>query len=244
MTDIAKILKDAPKNLKLYSVVHGEVTLKNVDTTQEYYPIDIIAKQSNCTEALSKDGKMYYDYKDTECILYPSKEHKSWDEWQLVLFNIGNFVTDTRNNESYILTDINQNSHTFTVMNAKNIAHDELPKYFRYATQKEKNEVSHELTMSKLRFNLETQQFERTDIDNAKEKKFTIDDFKPFDKVLVRDTNSESWYCNLFSHFNKNASYGKYEGVFGNWIQCIPYNDETKHLLGTTDDAPDKYKTW
>ena len=25
---------------------------------------------------------------------------------------------------------------------------------------------------------------------------------------------------------------------------CIPYNDETKHLIGTTNDCPDYYKWW
>lgn len=242
MTDIAKILKYAPKNLKLYSLVHGEVKLKGIYPEQEYYPIEIITdKQGNSNDSFTKNGKIFYDFTDGECMLYPSKEHKSWDGWQLVLFNIGNFVTDTRNNESYILTDINQNSHTFTVMNARNIAHDELPKYFRYATQEEKNKVSHELTMNKLRFNLETQQFERTDTDNAKEKKFSINDLHPFDKVLTRNNPDSTWSANYYSHKVKSG----YVCVAGfTHSYCIPYNDETKHLLGTKNDCPKKYKTW
>ena len=244
MTDIAKILKDAPKNLKLYSLVHGEVTLRSVDTTKECYPIDVMDKQGSIWKTFTKftkDGKLYHDYENTECVLFPSKEHKSWDGWQLVLFNIGNFVTDTRNNESYILTDINKNSHTFTVMNARNIAHDELPKYFRYATQEEKNEVSHELTMNKLRFNLETQQFERTDTDNAKEKKFSINDLHPFDKVLTRNHPDGTWSANYYSHKVKSG----YVCVAGfTHSYCIPYNDETSKLLGTKNDCPKKYKTW
>ena len=26
--------------------------------------------------------------------------------------------------------------------------------------------------------------------------------------------------------------------------KVIPYNDETKHLVGTTDEAPEFYKYW
>ena len=26
--------------------------------------------------------------------------------------------------------------------------------------------------------------------------------------------------------------------------KCIPYNDETKHLLGTSEEAPEYYRYW
>lgn len=52
--------------------------------------------------------------------------------------------------------------------------------------------------------------------------------FKPFEKVLVR--NYGNWTVNLFSHKEEDG----YVCVNGfKWRQCIPYNDETKHLLGT-----------
>lgn len=58
--------------------------------------------------------------------------------------------------------------------------------------------------------------------------------FKPFDKVLVRDDDENSaWSCNLFSGKNED---GTYMCIGGYWDMCIPYNDQTKHLLGTTDN--------
>ena len=58
-------------------------------------------------------------------------------------------------------------------------------------------------------------------------------DMKPFDKVLVRDSKQDSWRANLFYHKDKD---GYYCCVYANWVYCIPYNDQTKHLLGTTDE--------
>ena len=68
----------------------------------------------------------------------------------------------------------------------------------------------------------------------------SIKTFKPFDKVLVRENNNDMWKCDLFSHSVNNALC-KYVCV-GSWYkQSIPYNEETAHLLGTTDDYVEPY---
>lgn len=59
-------------------------------------------------------------------------------------------------------------------------------------------------------------------------------EFKPFDKVLVRDGNDGCWHADIFSHKNKDR--GRYYCTGYEWRQCIPYNDQTAHLLGTTDN--------
>lgn len=56
-------------------------------------------------------------------------------------------------------------------------------------------------------------------------------EFKPFDKVLVRDKNNECWYATFFSHKNSRG----YNCVGCTWNHCIPYNEKTAHLLGTTE---------
>lgn len=70
--------------------------------------------------------------------------------------------------------------------------------------------------------------------------KFNINTLEPFDKVLVRDTNNLNWSTGYYSH--------KEEDMFicaaGAWCQCIPYNEETKHLVGTTKIPDDKYINW
>lgn len=54
--------------------------------------------------------------------------------------------------------------------------------------------------------------------------------FKPFDKVLVRDIDENEWECSLFSHIDEE---GYYVCVGSWWMQCIPY-EGNEHLLGTT----------
>ena len=59
---------------------------------------------------------------------------------------------------------------------------------------------------------------------------------EPFDKVLVRITNIDVWNLNLFSYDKGVNSHYRYICISGSYFQCIPYNDQTKHLLGTTDE--------
>lgn len=57
--------------------------------------------------------------------------------------------------------------------------------------------------------------------------------FKPFDKVLVRDLENEEWKADFFSRYYTDYRYD-YECVSGAYIQCIPY-EGNEHLLGTTN---------
>ena len=54
--------------------------------------------------------------------------------------------------------------------------------------------------------------------------------FKPFDKVLVRDSESDKWRANLFGYIDKDEYY---HCVYANWAYCIPYIGN-ESLLGTT----------
>jgi hypothetical protein len=64
-------------------------------------------------------------------------------------------------------------------------------------------------------------------------------DFKPFDRVLVRDTDKQNWTCALFSHYNKNYTY-QFIGV-GNAYKQIAHFEGNEKYLGTTDDIPGKW---
>ena len=78
--------------------------------------------------------------------------------------------------------------------------------------------------------------------DKPKVERFDPKTFQPFDKVLGRDTNDNCWIALFFGHIGK----GSHRAVCGyfSWTQCIPYNEETKHLVGTSDDCPEYYKWW
>ena len=76
-----------------------------------------------------------------------------------------------------------------------------------------------------------------------KKEKFDPKTLKPFDKVLMRIGNNDyKWSCDLFSYINNDTC--RYHGVGYCAKYCIPYNDDTKHLLGTTADAPEYYRYW
>ena len=76
--------------------------------------------------------------------------------------------------------------------------------------------------------------------DKAKVEKFDVNTLQPFDRILVRFSGNLNWQIGLFGY--------KYEKlIYSNgtvYYQCVPYNEETKHLIGTTNDCPDYYKWW
>ena len=77
-----------------------------------------------------------------------------------------------------------------------------------------------------------------------KKGKFDPKTLKPFDKVLVKRSGKEdSWTCNIFSSYSEGTGYD-FECLDDVYEKCIPYNDETKHLVGTTEEAPEYYRYW
>ena len=80
-----------------------------------------------------------------------------------------------------------------------------------------------------------------------KQPKFDPNTLKPFDKVLVRLTKDGIWNVTFFSHYDKKVMWGCYPFVTTSsksYSMCIPYNDKTKHLVGTSDEAPEFYRYW
>ena len=72
------------------------------------------------------------------------------------------------------------------------------------------------------------------------EKKQIVDlkpkcEFKPFDKVLGRNEKDDVWEAELFSHYREESQY-PFRCIGFSRKYCIPYNEETAHLLGTTDE--------
>ena len=70
---------------------------------------------------------------------------------------------------------------------------------------------------------------------------YDIKNFKPFDKVLVRGSNERKWVIDFYGFVD--------EDIFictgcGYYPQCIPFNDDTKHLLGTSDMCSEEFINW
>lgn len=78
-----------------------------------------------------------------------------------------------------------------------------------------------------------------------KKPKFDPKTLEPFEKVLVRDEENEYWSCTFFSYIRgEEGSIYKYVTSNDSYKCCIPYNEETKHLVGTTEEAPEYYRYW
>ena len=71
-------------------------------------------------------------------------------------------------------------------------------------------------------------------------KRFNPEEFKPFDKVLLRIDERDIWQPDFFGYKDGNCIICV---TYGN-VRCIPYNEETKHLAGKRDDCPEYYKWW
>ena len=152
--DLVKILEECPRGMKLYSPFCGEVELDNVGEHCIDYPI--MVNHNGNPLAFTCDGRLYNDFHDGECVLFPSKDQRDWSKFK------------------------------------------------------------------------------------APVEKFDYSTLQPFDKVLVRYCRDGFWKCDTFSHRDEGNVYC----VTGRWKQIIPYNEETKYLLGTTGMPDEKYIWW
>ena len=73
--------------------------------------------------------------------------------------------------------------------------------------------------------------------------KFDPKTLKHFDKVLVRQYDGIPWSTDFYSYYDEVESNVVCTGEV-HYDYCIPYNDNTKHLVGKLEDAPELYKYW
>jgi len=161
MINVAKLLKDAPKGMKLYSPLFGEVKFLAVDSADLTIVVETERETHEWFSAYGKYKvmKSHLLYSGAECLLFPSKEVRTWEGWK------------------------------------------------------------------------------------ASKPHYDISNFKPFDKILGRNCcRIGVWRADLFSHIHKNGKL--FVGIGYTWEQCIPFNDDTKHLLGTTDMPDECYINW
>lgn len=157
--DLTKILKDCPKDTKLYSSIYGEVLFEGIITGNHNYFIEVYVKALNSLIMFTYNGRYF---SNGECVLFPSKDQRDWNK--------------------------------FTA-----------PWY--------------------------------------KKDKFDPSTLKPFDKVLVQISRDDIWSIDFFSYYNDEYKKCICTGLV-HYFYCIPYNDETKDLVGTCNEAPDYYKWW
>ena len=77
--NLCEILKDCPRGTKLWSPVWGNMTLIRINDVS-IYPI-VLSADGFSTVSLHSDGRMY-GVKESECILFPSKEQRDWSKFK------------------------------------------------------------------------------------------------------------------------------------------------------------------
>lgn len=69
---------------------------------------------------------------------------------------------------------------------------------------------------------------------DKKQHKLVKQEFKPFEKILVRDDINEKWSIGQFSYYDEENEDFSYICMNGCYHYCIPY-EGNEYLLGTTD---------
>lgn len=161
--NLCEKLAGCPKGTKLWSPLLGDCEFvalsKDMKTS---YPNDFIVVDCDEMGRTTFDKHGHFFSSSEECLIFPSRENRDWDNW-------------------------------------------ECPK--------------------------------------PKVERFDPKTLQPFDKVQVRDSDIAKWRIDFFSHFVEMEEY-PVVGVVNIWKCCVPYNEDTKHLLGTKDEAPEFYRWW
>ena len=303
MINIAKLLKDAPRGMKLYSPLLGEVEFAEVMDT-DYAPIRVMC--GIIGERFDKYGRYKgNEYPDAECLLFPSKEVRTWEGWKLPVehkFEVGDWLyhntlgvlpiivkdySETLGYEVecirstyYLQKGVVENEyHPWTIADAKDgdVLVDEdtntigiFEKTYGicwhskiYCARSTYNTMvyhyggSHDIKFTKpatkeqrdLLFAKMKEAGYEWDAEKKELRKiqhYDISNFYAGMPVLVRDGDSDDdeWTYALFSHYSSNRTAYKFSASGDVFRQCIPYNDDTKHLLGTADMCPEEYINW
>ena len=138
MKTVADYLRNAPKGIKLYSPIFGECKFDHVSLCDSIY---VYYKDTQIE--FNKYGQFSFGDSEGECLLFPSKKVREWNNYQVPY------------------------------------------------------------------------------------------DFKPFDKVVVRDDSL--WHINFFERYLPGEK-SPYECLHGIWQHCLPFNEETAKLIGTRNE--------
>ena len=226
MTNLVNILKHCPEGTKLYSSIYGEVTFTAISGRNKILGKATKWDREIVTVAFTRLGRLSGEFSDSECVLFPSKDQRDWDKFRIptkkgdvIMFNgqvpclvTGDYSQDKKDWVCGLLEDGDF---------CTNIIHPSewCPCFYTFATKEIKDELFKAMDKAGYTWDGET----------LKKKE---PQFKPFEKVLVRDSESDKWRCAFYSHFEPNGIY-HYGTIIGMYAMCIPF-EGNEHLVGTT----------
>lgn len=214
--NLVEILKDCPKGTKLYSTIYGDVELVKVYLKDDEYPIEIEIGEGGDTTYVANNGRLLGDFPG-ECTLFPSKDQRDWSKFKTKKpkFKVGDKIV---NIPRKYMGALGTQGIISKVTDDKYIFTN--GNYIFIS-----NQGSWELV-------------------HDKKPKFDPKTLKPFDRVLVRDMDLENWKIQLFSNIIEHEKQYPFLCINDHYMYCIPYNDDTKHLVGTKEEAPEFYRYW
>ena len=219
--DLRKILKYCPEGWKFYSTIFGDETcVSNIDQ-YEGNPCPITIYHSKLGKSASyKIARNGHPFAEGcgECCLFPSKEMRDWSKFSAYWYKNENLIKP-----KFKVGDIIRHK-------GSDIGDDDV-----YEISNVYND-SYGLFGSTRPLHMKYQ-----DLYELVPNKFDPHTLKQFDKVIARIDSEHSWDIDFFSCFKlKEIPFC----VGGIKCYVIPYNDDTKHLVGTTDDVLYFYKYW
>lgn len=185
MINLVNILKHCPEGLKLYSPLFGEVTFKGISSGNNILCRAIKYDGDITTVAFTRLGRGYCEFPSAECVLFPSKDQRDWGKFQIpakrgdiMMFNDKSavFIVDTME-DTYITTIAYCNSTNKILLNIK-VHEDYIP-----ASEDMKEKLF--AAMDKAGYEWDGKTLKKKS------------QFKPFEKVLVRDSVSLAWKCSF-----------------------------------------------
>lgn len=231
--NIAEILRDCPKGIKLYSLLYGKCEFERISNNNEF-PVVVHSEIKPSAISFTKYGHYLYEVEDADCVLFPSAKMRLWDKF----FKRGDVLVDEDTETMVVFDDWANDDYTefnTTIDYCKitdrwykeDICRTGL---FRKATDEERAEfIAAAEKHYGGKYNPETLQVEPVKVAEPK------CPFEPFQKVLVRDSDDDVWKADYFSHYDEDESLLPYCCVGENYKVCVAY-EGNEHLLGT--DTP------
>ena len=219
--DLRKILKYCPEGWKFYSTIFGDDTcVSNIDE-YEGNPCPITIYHSKLGKSASyKIARNGHPFAEGcgECCLFPSREMRDWSKFSAYWYKNENLIKPKFKVGDIIRHKEKNKNDVYKISEVYDdfygIDGFNWGIYIKYQDQ-------YELVPNK----------------------FDPKTLKPFDKVLVRDNNDLVWEIDIYSHRYYNTPH-PYRCITNIYKYCIPYNDDTKHLIETAEEAPEFYRYW
>lgn len=221
--NIIDILKYKLPQTSLYDVVIGAPVYLRGCTNDK-----ILCFYSNKVIEYNNEGKLYSNNAAIQ-VLTPSKKMKDWSKFA---WKEGDFLVNTTDKffpkivvfKKFVDEDYSTFESTCGLTSETKLVKYSIQSTLSYC--KMKNEDSIRIAKEKI-----DELIREEEAANSPDHTF-----QPFDKVLVRDSEQDYWKPNLFGFKSKEEDDDyPYATLSCCYAQCIPYNENTKHLLGTTE---------